>query len=610
MALLAWAWLLALALLGEGEATLAVGKKASDPPVDNPGRGGEARALHCCRAPAPHSLALACDAAPGDKIVAVPYAVYGAASEGSAACGQERDPQCGASVRDAIATECVGKRVCALKAEDFKNACPDSEGELRVRWVCRSDNGPPLDRLPAPSLPPFPLRANGSIIVDAKGQRVKMVGVTWGGFHIKGVPGGLDEAPIEQIARVTRELGFNVVRFTFSAQDVIENPIVEEARVLANPRLKNKRALEILDEVISTLAEAGLMVWLDFHMFDSDWCCSSQDCSGLWFNERYSFETYVSMWRSLARRYADTPALVGVGLKNEPRPVCTGKHSDLISCNVSDLYELAGGRSLIFGENEEEEECVWPAWGSGPEVLQYRPAMERVGGEILAENNNLLIGVSGLVYSQYLTEVAFDPVKLPKQNLVYEAHEYSWYRNYAAKGVFDVDHDPEGAWQRLSELLDNNWGYILRNGIAPVFVSEWGMSHSWEEHDNESRWFRLFRRYMHEGPLAEQGGLDWAYWQLTSVQIGGTKRSEGAEENFGILTGVGRPQPLTPTSPRSEAWAPAEARCLSEPGRAQPPQGRAQAGQGFPMYARLRQGEALQGMHGVFCIARAPHWHV
>jgi len=226
------------------------------------------------------------------------------------------------------------------------------------------------------------------------------------------------------------------------------------------------------------------------------------------------------------------------GLKNEPRPACSGQHGSL-AYNFSELFELAGGNDAPdpHGMKSQGSECVWPQWSSGPQKLQFKLAMERAGKAILNLNPDLLIGVSGLHYSQFLNDVAENPVDLPRERLVYEVHEYYWWRDHAPGGNFDLDIDPEGALNNYTMALDENWGYLLRNGIAPVLVSEFGMSHTWTKEANVLQWFKLWGAYAQgeQGPLAVHGGVDWAYWQLSGVQEGGFRRHEGQEESFGVL---------------------------------------------------------------------------
>eukprot|EP00747_Dinoflagellata_sp_TGD_P062001 gnl/TRDRNA2_/TRDRNA2_152776_c0_seq2.p1 gnl/TRDRNA2_/TRDRNA2_152776_c0~~gnl/TRDRNA2_/TRDRNA2_152776_c0_seq2.p1 ORF type:complete len:369 (+),score=31.42 gnl/TRDRNA2_/TRDRNA2_152776_c0_seq2:135-1109(+) len=247
-------------------------------------------------------------------------------------------------------------------------------------------------------------------------------------------------------------------------------------------------------------------------MSEADWCCGSRDCNGLWFNHRYSLEDWVQMFAALARRFAKTAAVVGFGLKNEPRAVCSGPYEGGF-CNIS-----------FTGTDGPEGTCVEPAWSSGPEHLRYRPAVEQAGRAALREKPSLLISVSGLEYSSNLTAAALDPVQLPAQNLVYEVHEYSWFHHESEQQNFDC----------YASRLDELWGFVLRNRSAPLIVTEFGMSHDWYTDNSTRTWFDLWARYAQgEGPHA--GGLDWAYWQLTGVQVGGTSRTEGDTETFGVL---------------------------------------------------------------------------
>lgn len=43
-----------------------------------------------------------------------------------------------------------------------------------------------------------------------------------------------------------------------------------------------KRAMELFDIAIREMTDAGLMVILNNHTSSSMWCCSDDDCEGLW----------------------------------------------------------------------------------------------------------------------------------------------------------------------------------------------------------------------------------------------------------------------------------------------------------------------------------------
>lgn len=51
---------------------------------------------------------------------------------------------------------------------------------------------------------------------------------------------------------------------------------------------------------------------------------TSQDGNGLWYTDKWSEQQWLQSWSIVARRYANTTAVVGVGLRNEPRPTLLG----------------------------------------------------------------------------------------------------------------------------------------------------------------------------------------------------------------------------------------------------------------------------------------------
>lgn len=50
-------------------------------------------------------------------------------------------------------------------------------------------------------------------------------------------------------------------------------------------------------------------------MLESDWCCEHTDCNGLWFNEAYSMDQWLEALKIVATRYANVPAVAGMGRK-------------------------------------------------------------------------------------------------------------------------------------------------------------------------------------------------------------------------------------------------------------------------------------------------------
>lgn len=60
-----------------------------------------------------------------------------------------------------------------------------------------------------------------------------------------------------------------------------------------------------------------------------------QDENGLWYNARWSEGQWLQSWSIMAKRYANNSAVVGAGLRNEPRPVLTGKMTSLMAAGLT-----------------------------------------------------------------------------------------------------------------------------------------------------------------------------------------------------------------------------------------------------------------------------------
>ena len=371
-----------------------------------------------------------------------------------------------------------------------------------------SDAG--LDAGVRPTLPAVPLHTQGRWILDATNQRVKLAGVNWyGAESLDFAPAGLHRAHRADIARRVRELGFNVVRLPFSLELVETNPVVPMRALSRNEDLQGKRALEVLDAVIEALAAEGLMVVLDNHLSRAGFCCAETDGEGLWYTPDYPETSWINDWTTLVNRYRQQRAVIGVDLRNEPRPVIPTLAPGCVGCTTC---PCAG--SCV---------CTFPSW-DGPASTNWGEAAARAAQAILAINRDLLIIVQGLNYSTDFAGVFSAPVTLSVANrLVYAPHDYSWYH-------------AEDTVQELVTNLDNAWGYLATPGqpyTAPVWVAEFGTCH------NEARcvrntlgqgfWFDGLKTYL------LQTDFDWGYWALNGTQATAPSRTFDEEESFGVL---------------------------------------------------------------------------
>lgn len=339
-------------------------------------------------------------------------------------------------------------------------------------------------------LPALPLRTQGRFIVDAKGARFKLASVNWYGAESSDhVVGGLHAAPLADLARRIREMGFNSVRLPWSNELVEQDPIVEASLLAKNPDLVGKRGLEILDAVIEALAKEGLVVVLDNHVSRAAWCCSDTDGNGLWYSDEYPESLWLKDWTTMVKRYKGQPAVVGAELRNELRSV--------------------GGVSAT--------------WGGEPSTDWHAAAM-RGGEAVLAANPDLLVVVGGLSYNTDFRGAYMHPPTLSRPNrLVYAVHDYAWF--HTSKDFASVD-----------AALGDAWGFLLTQGkpfTAPVWVSEFGTCNtaaSCVSSDTDNGlWFQSFSRYL------TNADIDWAYWALNGTQSTGEGRTYGDVESYGLL---------------------------------------------------------------------------
>jgi endoglucanase len=73
--------------------------------------------------------------------------------------------------------------------------------------------------------------------MDGRGHRVKLASVNWfGAESAEFVVGGLDRQPLDRIAQLIRDGGFNSVRLPWSNELVESSPVVADTCLTANPR--------------------------------------------------------------------------------------------------------------------------------------------------------------------------------------------------------------------------------------------------------------------------------------------------------------------------------------------------------------------------------------
>jgi endoglucanase len=330
----------------------------------------------------------------------------------------------------------------------------------------------------------FPLHTAGPYIMDSNGHRVRINAVNWYGAESTDyVVGGLQENTLANIVQQIKDAGFNAVRLPWSNQMYESNPVVGNYALRANPALIGEHALSIFDQVVNALASAGLMVILDNHNSDAEWCCGN-DGNELWYNSSYPETSWLRDWQAIVRRYASQHNVIGVDLRNEPRHTAT--------------------------------------WG-GSSSTDWHAAAQRGGNAVLNVNSNLLIFVEGIAFASNLSGASTLPIKLNIPNrVVYSAHDYA-FENSGLTGYND--------WVNR---IARRWGYLVTgNDPQPFWLGEFGTCNTSDSCVNSTSnsqngfWFHIITTYL------ARYSVDWAYWPLNGTQSSG--RSYGTVETYGIL---------------------------------------------------------------------------
>jgi endoglucanase len=322
----------------------------------------------------------------------------------------------------------------------------------------------------------MPLHAEGSRIVDARGETVTFTGVNWFGLETNTfAPHGLWSRGLDDMLDQMVGQGFNSMRLPYSNElfDAASKPTGVDYAL--NPGLKGLSGPQIMDKVVEGATKRGMMVILDRHR------PTSQGQSNLWYTDKVSEQRWISDWVKLAKQYKDNPLVVGADLHNEPHGEAT--------------------------------------WGDGNEKTDWQAAAQRAGDAILKANPNWLIVVEGIEsyktadgksdgywWGGNLQGAKEHPVKLSDQSkLVYSAHDYSpkvWSQQWFNDPSFPAN---------MPALWDKQFGYLVKNKTAPVLVGEFGGRSVAEKDaqgnkDLEGIWQRNLVSYL------KDNGLSYTYW--------------------------------------------------------------------------------------------------
>lgn len=276
----------------------------------------------------------------------------------------------------------------------------------------------------------------GNEIVDAAGDPVRLAAVNWFGMEtVRGAPDGLKARNWQEMMDQMKALGFNAIRLPFSSEVLDGKLAPTDIDYARNPDLAGLSGLGLLDRIVGYAGEIGLRIILDRHRGPAG---DGPNGSGLWYDSAHPESEWIADWVMLAQRYRGNPAVIGADLHNEPHNKAS--------------------------------------WGGDPRT-DWHAAAQRAGAAIQAVNPDWLILVEGIDrhegdyywWGGNLQGVADRPVVLPVGNkVVYSPHDYP--NSVYAQPWFGGD----DLTATLPAVFDRQWGYISREGIAPILLGEFG----------------------------------------------------------------------------------------------------------------------------------------
>ncbi|MET1065856.1 MAG: cellulase family glycosylhydrolase [Arthrobacter sp.] len=313
------------------------------------------------------------------------------------------------------------------------------------------------------------LHTDGGTIKDSNDVPYIIKATSWFGLETPDcVPHGLwGTLTIDEALANIKSMGFNTVRLPYSNQCLDATTIKGSVNYWANRayNLEGKRPLDVMDTVIARAKANGLQIILDRHR------PSSADQSPLWYTSAVPETKWISDWKMLADRYKNDPTVIGADLHNEPYGAAT--------------------------------------WGRGTAATDWQAAATRGGNAVLESNPKLLIIVEGIEtqgdgtstwWGGGLSDVGAKPVVLNTPNrVVYSPHDYP-ASLYPQKWFSDATYP-----NNLPAVWDKNWGYIQKQGIAPVLLGEFGSALATE---SDRQWMTSIVSYL------ATNGMSYAYWSF------------------------------------------------------------------------------------------------
>lgn len=171
-----------------------------------------------------------------------------------------------------------------------------------------------------------PLSTSSRWIIDeGTGKRVKLACVNWVSHLQPMIAEGLEKKPLNYIAKQIAATGFNCVRFTwptymFTRPDYSNLTVSRSLDKFGlsaakagiaknNPQFLNINVVELHKTVVNELGKNKLMVVLDNHVSQPNWCCGNDDGNGFFGDANFDPKEWLQGLAVVARTYKGNPTV-------------------------------------------------------------------------------------------------------------------------------------------------------------------------------------------------------------------------------------------------------------------------------------------------------------
>ena len=337
------------------------------------------------------------------------------------------------------------------------------------------------------------LHTSGAQIVDANNKPVRLRSINWFGAESDlYMPHGLWARGYKEIIDQIKAMGFNCIRLPFSGDvcNTTRMPKPNTIQAAGNADIINATAIGVLDAVIGYCAEKQIYIILDHHRRTA-----GGGADGSPVDATYTLDKWLASWRFMANRYAVNEWVIGADVHNEPHSLD---------------WATWAGYAEQAGNAIHEIQSQWIIFVQG--VAQY--------------------GSVGGWWGGVLTGVRDRPVRLKQRDhLAYSPHEYGQSVGKQAWLADNTGTYPAGWPLNLYAIWRERWGFIFEEGIAPIWVGEFGGHFGADGNGTvgvvanaefEAQWLYHLELYLNgdfDGSgrnqlEAGQQGMSFAYWSF------------------------------------------------------------------------------------------------